>query len=37
MGLPMSQGFEQGQLFGIGLEQRGETDHGGFALGRGQA
>jgi ParB family chromosome partitioning protein len=31
------QGFQQRQLFGIGLEQRRETDHGGFAFGRRQA
>jgi hypothetical protein len=31
------QGFEQRQLFGVLLEQAGETDHGGFAFGRRQA
>ncbi|MNM91750.1 hypothetical protein D3C81_1040570 [compost metagenome] len=31
------QGFQQGQLFDVLLEQAGETNHGGLALGRGQA
>ena len=31
------QGFEQRQLFGVSLEQRGETDHDGLALGWCQA
>ncbi|MNP42240.1 hypothetical protein D3C76_1359960 [compost metagenome] len=31
------QGFKQGQLFGVLFQQAGETDHGGFALGRRQA
>ncbi|MCY1177097.1 hypothetical protein D9M73_173930 [compost metagenome] len=30
------QGFQQRQLFDVRVEQGSETDHGGFALGRGQ-